>query len=141
LSVYVDSSFLVSLYVTDQHSTFSRQRVLMAPSLWLTGLHRAEWAHAIAQHVFRGELSAREANEMHRQLEQDQSNGIWMPAGIPEGAFDTCEDLGRRYGPKLGVRTLDSLHVATALELKAERFWTFDGRQQKLAKIVGLQVL
>jgi predicted nucleic acid-binding protein len=78
---------------------------------------------------------------MHRQLEQDESNGIWMPAGIPENALDTCENLGRRYGPKLGVRTLDSLHVATALELKAERFWTFDDRQQKLAKIVGLQIL
>jgi predicted nucleic acid-binding protein len=113
----------------------------MAPSLWLTALHRAEWAHAIAQHVFRGEFSTREANEMYRQLEQDQSNGIWMPAGITENAFDTCEDLGRRYGPKFGVRTLDSLHVATALELQAERFWTFDVRQQKLAKIVGLQIL
>jgi predicted nucleic acid-binding protein len=113
----------------------------MGPSLWLTALHRAEWAHAIAQHVFRGELSTRQANQMHQQLEQDQSNGIWMPAGIPENAFDTCEDLGRRYGPKLGVRTLDSLHVATALELEAERFWTFDDRQQKLARIVGLQIL
>jgi hypothetical protein len=31
-----------------------------------------------------------------------------------------------------GVRTLDSLqHVACALELKAERFWTFDDRQLK----------
>lgn len=45
------------------------------------------------------------------------------------------------HGPKLGVRTVDSLHVATALELKAERFWTFDDRQQKLAKIVGLRIL
>lgn len=139
--VYVDSSFLVSLYVTDQHSPVSRQRVLTASALWLTALHRAEWTHAIAQHVFRGELSAREANEMHRQLEQDESNGIWMRADIPENAFDACEDLGRRYGPKLGVRTLDSLHVATALELKAERFWTFDDRQRKLAKVVGLQIL
>ena len=141
MSVYVDSSFPVSLYVTDQHSAISRQRVLTAPSLWLTALHLAEWAHAIAQHVFRRELSAREANEMHRQLERDESNGIWMPAGIPENAFDSCEDLGLRHGLKLGVRTVDSLHVATALELKAERFWTFDDRQQKLAKIVGLKIL
>jgi predicted nucleic acid-binding protein len=37
------------------------------------------------------------------------------------------------------VRTLDSLHVASALELKADRFWTFDERQAKLAKVVGLK--
>jgi predicted nucleic acid-binding protein len=58
---------------------------------------------------------------------------------MPENAFELCADLARRYGPKLGTRTLDSLHVACALELKAERFWTFDERQAKLAKAVGLR--
>ncbi len=48
--------------------------------------------------------------------------------------------LARTYVAKLGTRTLDSLHVAAALELKAERFWTFDERQAKLAKAVGLKV-
>ena len=42
------------------------------------------------------------------------------------------------YGPTLGIRTLDSLHVACALELRADRFWTFDDRQGRLAEIVGL---
>ena len=58
---------------------------------------------------------------------------------MPENAFSVCADLARRHGPKLGVRTLDSLHVACALELKAERFWTFDDRQAKLAKSQGLK--
>jgi predicted nucleic acid-binding protein len=56
----------------------------------------------------------------------------------PETALELCADLGRRYGPKLGIRTLDTLHVACALELKAKRFWTFDDRQGKLAKAAGL---
>ena len=47
-------------------------------------------------------------------------------------------DLARRHGPTLGIRTLDSLHVACALELKAEKFWTFDERQARLAEAVGL---
>ena len=58
---------------------------------------------------------------------------------MPENAFELCADLARRYGPKLGTGTLDSLHVACALELKAERFWTFDERQGKLAKAAGLK--
>jgi predicted nucleic acid-binding protein len=53
---------------------------------------------------------------------------------MPEHAFEVCADLARRHGPKWGLRTLDSLHVACALELKAERFWTLDERQAKLAK-------
>jgi predicted nucleic acid-binding protein len=43
-----------------------------------------------------------------------------------------------KFGPQLGTRTLDTLHVASALELGASEFWTFDQRQQKLAKAVGL---
>jgi predicted nucleic acid-binding protein len=77
---------------------------------------------------------------MERTLEDDFKAGIWKRAAIPEDAFDLCADLARRHGSKLGVRTLDSLHVACALELKAERFWTFDERQAKLAKAEGLKV-
>jgi predicted nucleic acid-binding protein len=139
LTVYVDSSFLVSLYVTDQHSAESRQRVLSASSILFTPLHLAEWAHAIAQHVFRRKLTPSEAQRMHLHLEADRSAGRWLEAALPEHAFELCADLARRYGPKLGVHTLDSLHVACALELKAERFWTFDERQAKLAKAVGLK--
>lgn len=61
-----------------------------------------------------------------------------MPVEFPLRAWDTGIDLARRHGPALGVRTLDSLHVACALELKAERFWTFDERQARLAEAVGL---
>jgi hypothetical protein len=33
---------------------------------------------------------------------------------------------------------LESLHVACALELRAERFWAFDERQARLAEAAGL---
>jgi predicted nucleic acid-binding protein len=139
LKTYVDTSFIVSLYVTDSHSIDSRQRVQTLSTVWWTPLHSAEWAHAIAQQVFRGTLSPSEAREMFRQLEDDRTDGPWLEVGLPDRALDLCADLARRYGPKLGVRTLDSLHVACALELKAERFWTFDERQAKLAKAEGLK--
>ena len=46
--------------------------------------------------------------------------------------------LAEMHGSTLGARTLDSLHVACALELNAQKFWTFDDRQAKLAEAVGL---
>ena len=76
---------------------------------------------------------------MYSHLENDTLGGTWIETAMPEHAFETCAELARRYGPKLGVRTLDSLHVACALELKAERFWTFDERQAKLARAEGLK--
>jgi predicted nucleic acid-binding protein len=107
--------------------------------MWFTPLHHAEWSHAIGQHVFRKSLSSSEAQKMHEQLEADQAAGLWLEVAMPERAFDLCANLARRYAPRLGVRTLDSLHVACALELKAEQFWTFDERQAKLAKVGGLK--
>ena len=139
MKTYVETSFIVSLYVTDSRSIDSRQRVQTLSTVWWTPLHSAEWAHAIAQQVFRGTLSPSEAQEMYRQLEDDRTDGPWLEVGLPDRALDLCADLARRYGPKLGVRTLDSLHVACALELKAEHFWTFDERQAKLAKAEGLK--
>ena len=141
MTVYVDSSFLVSLYVTDQHSAESRKRVLAASSISFTPLHLAEWTHAIAQHVFRRKLTPSEAQKIYLHLKADRSAGRWLEAALPEYAFDLCADLARRHGPKLGVRTLDSLHVACALQLKAEQFWTFDERQAKLAKAEGLKAV
>ena len=141
MTVYADTSFLVSLYVSDKHSADARSRVSTAPDLWFTPLHRAEWSHAIAQHLFRGVMTVPESDEVYDQLAKDRVAGVWKDAFLPDNAYDICSELARVYGPKLGVRTIDSLHVACALELKAERFWTFDERQARLAKAQGLKSL
>lgn len=76
---------------------------------------------------------------MHRQLEADKLRGRWLQVALPERTFETCAALAPRYAATLPVRTLDTLHVACALELNAERFWTFDERQAKLARAEGLK--
>lgn len=85
-------------------------------------------------------MSSQQAANVHQEFEKDIHGGLWAQTAIPEKAFELCADLARRYGPKLGIRTLDSLHVACALELKTEKFWTFDERQAKLAKAEGLKI-
>jgi len=95
--------------------------------------------HAISQHVFRKEISPTEARRARADLEGDLGIGLWLKADLPESVWATCADLARRHGQILGVRTLDSLHVAAAIELRAKSFWTFDERQAKLAQSVGLQ--
>ena len=139
MSIYPDTSFLVSLYLNDDHSREARSRIASAPALWFTPLHRAEWEHVIGQHIFRGELSLSEAQQVTAKLEEHLSAGRWLSVQIPEDALEVCSKLAREYVPKLWMRTLDTLHVACALELKAERFWTFDERQAKLAKARGMK--
>jgi predicted nucleic acid-binding protein len=139
LSTYADTSFLLSLYLTDVHTPEAEQRMASSPLMWLTSFHVAEWTHAVEQHVFRGALSRNEGDLYHRQFQENRESGSRIEVAVPDSVFDVCIQLARRYAARLGLRTLDTLHVASALELKAERFWTFDERQKKLARAVGLK--
>jgi predicted nucleic acid-binding protein len=138
-SIYADTSFFVSLYLSDRHSGEAERRMASKPRIWFAPLHRVEWMHAIAQHVFRKEMSALEARRTQGELARDVGSGLWVKVDLPESVWETCAELARRHGPRLGMRTLDSLHVAAALELGAKFFWTFDERQARLAAVAGLQ--
>jgi predicted nucleic acid-binding protein len=140
LIAYADTSVLVSPYVQDSHSAVADKLLMSADHVLLTPFHLAEWAHAIAQHVFRRVMPLSQAELLTRQFHADRASGFWLEVAIPEHAFDFCADLARRYGPQFGMRTLDTLHVACALELKAERFWTFDEQQAGLAKAQGMKL-
>jgi predicted nucleic acid-binding protein len=138
LNVYADSSFFVSPYVQDSHKADFLKRIANRPSIWLTPLHQAEVANAIFFHVFLKSLKPDAAENAWSEFQRDTSIGVWVLVDLPARAWGTCIDLGSRYCSSLGVRTLDSLHVACALELRADKFWTFDLRQAKLARAVGL---
>lgn len=140
MTIYADTSFFVSLYVKDTHSITADQMLRGGERPPITPLHVAEWTHAIAQHVFRRQMTVAEADRLHREFDDDRAARIWQTISVPETAIEICADLGRRFGPKLGIRTFDSLHVACAIELNTKRFWTFDDRQKRLAKTAGLDI-
>ena len=139
MRIYADSSFFVSLYITDQHSHIARTAVKSHPWFLLTPLHRAEWANAVARHVFLNLLTDSQARQIHTTFDRDCARGLWLQTDMPVTAFETCIEISRVYTQRLGTRTLDTLHVACALELGAERFFTFDDRQKKLARAAGLK--
>jgi predicted nucleic acid-binding protein len=139
LSIYADTSFVVPLYLFERHSAAAAQRMLSSPRLWLTPLHNAEWIHAIERRVFQKDLSHHDAQQIYTDFEKDRNLRVWLEVPLPESAFAVCCELSRHYTARLGTRTLDTLHVACALELKATGFWTFDERQSKLARTVGLR--
>jgi predicted nucleic acid-binding protein len=106
----------------------------------ITPLHRAEWAHAVARAASLYGISVKELHVVAKDFERDCRSGLWKEVGLPEMAFQRCIHLAERYAARLNCGTLDTLHVASALDLGGERFLTFDQGQEKLARAVGLKV-
>jgi len=131
---------MVALYMRDVHTPEAVQRMVRHPEIWLTPFHKVEIAHAIAQSVFRGQLAPQAADRLYGDFGRDCEAGLWRITDTPSATFETALALARLHVSRIGGRTLDTLHVAAALELKAQHFWTFDDRQAKLAKVVGLKL-
>jgi predicted nucleic acid-binding protein len=136
-----DTSLIVSLYVRDSHSAEALHRMGSKPGVWPTPVHRVEFAQAVERHIFRRQLSLRESQRVLADFDADRAAGVWAEVGFPDLAFEVCAQLARRHARRLGVRTLDTLHVACALELKATQFWTFDERQARPAQAEGLKIV
>jgi len=84
-------------------------------------------------------ISDHDAVRVYSDFEADRRRGPWVQVDMPVTVFETAINIAKKHVERMGGRTLDSLHVASALEFGAERFWTFDERQAKLARAVGLK--
>ena len=91
--------------------------------------------------AFRKRITIGEMTQGLLYFERDLEKGIYQLIALENGnLFQRASQLSHRYAQEFGVRYLDMLHVASALLVGATRFLTFDARQGKLAKAVGLQV-
>jgi predicted nucleic acid-binding protein len=142
VSVYADTSFLVSLYVLDSNSALAAARMeqVKLPIL-LTPFGELELTNAISLRLFRRELPASNVKAAQSLFRKDLAQGVLLLTPLPEGVFDRAMQMVRRRTAQIGTRTLDVLHVASALKLGVDLFFTFDLKQEKLAIAEGLRGL
>jgi predicted nucleic acid-binding protein len=142
LSVYADTSFLVSLYVLDANSALAaaRMKQIQLPLL-LSSLGELELTNAIGLRLYRKEIRPAVAKSSLILLQKDLEDGVLLVKPLPAAAFERAKQISRKHTPKLGTRSIDTLHVAAAIVLQASSFLTFDKRQANLAAAAGLRVL
>jgi predicted nucleic acid-binding protein len=141
LIAYADTGFLVSLYGQDDLSATAAELVKSEPVFMLTPVGEAEFINALELRVFRKEWTRREARSVRDVFLQHQAAGVFRPAPLGSEVWEKALALARRHSSKLGARTLDLLHVASAILLKPDVFYSFDKRQRKLAKAERLRIL
>ncbi len=139
---YYDTGLILKLYTSeiesDQVEAFVKSR---GDALQITDLHLTEMVSALRLKAYRGECSAVQSDQAVALVNSDVESGILRLSEVDwPRIWQECRLLAGQYAAELGVRTLDTLHVATARLLEAKVFVTSDRRQERLAGRVGLVV-
>jgi len=101
--------------------------------------NRFELVNAIQLSLFRKTIQARHAHAALLALEEDLATGAMVLVPCDWAAVHgRALQIATQLTGKGGHRGFDILHVATALELGAKEFLSFDAQQAALAKTVGL---
>lgn len=110
----------------------------MALPVIVTTFGELELANALQLRLFRRELPAAKVRAAYGAFREDVAAGILAIKAMPDEVYAEARRLARKWTRTFGTRTLDIIHVASALALGAEAFHTFDERQRRLAKAVRL---
>jgi len=140
---YFDTSVLLKLYVPEPRSAEAAALVAASQNrASLTDLHLLELHSALRQKMGRGELSEAQCRALMEQLKSDIGSGTHSRVKLEwHEIFALAEALSAAHGTVTMCRSLDTLHVATAIHLGCTEFCSFDRRQALLAAAAGLVIL
>ena len=142
-TIYADPSALLKLYVHEPESAaMSRWRARTTGALSVTHHGRVEIVNGICLAAFRGALGADAVRDALASLEEDFAEQRYVQADLLwRATLKQAGEISREHTSRLGCRTLDVIHVATAIQLGLRDFVTFDRRQQQLVQAVGLKLV
>ena len=148
MKAYPDTSFLCALYRLQTNSKQAAAQFGAMPGpLEVSSLLLFEFRQSVRFQVrlHRNDASKgfakAEGAQMLADLKSDLASGALVIRAAPwPQVHATADRLSERHTEAGGHRSMDILHVATALELGATEFLTFDANQKKLAKAEGLRV-
>jgi hypothetical protein len=149
MTAYPDTSFLCALYRQQDNSIEAvTYRASIREPLPVTALLLFEFRQSVRWQTFlhRNDASKgyseKEGMKMLVDLQADFDIGLLQIAPVDwANVISAAEQLSAQHTGKAGYRGFDILHIATALELGAKRFLTFDARQRALAMAANLTAM
>lgn len=150
---YADTNLFTNLWLNLSHTTEASQLLVKFRDcggvLPVTLLHKLELMNAFQRLVFESrhgnqairvssEAAMETAANFHSELDAGEFLKIQT---IPDETLETIfERLAYRHTPSHGFRTYDVMHVASAIAIGCDTFWSFDAKARKLASLEGLKI-
>lgn len=141
LVIYLDTSAFLKLYVREagsefvQHCLESQDYPVPIPDIL-----RCEFLNALRLKAYWNELDDSTVDRLLTLFDDRLLRGQYAVVEIDGSRRISDFRQLSAHTVSLGCRTLDILHVATALQLRPRRFITFDQRRRSLAVAAGLAV-
>ncbi len=140
--IYLDTSALIKLYIKENGSKQVNNIITKQNDpLPLWDLHVIELKNALKLKVYRKELELSKVKYLISLFNDRKNQGIYYTPQLDRIKHIQLALKYSDYTIKFGNRSLDILHVAAAKLFSTELFVTFDTRQKKLAKKVGLKTI
>jgi uncharacterized protein len=136
--IYADTSLLLPVYVPEANSELANSAVQGETELLISDLTVAEFLVGLARKVKLGSLPSERADEVRAAFEQHMSEGFLQRVAVVGAHSEAAGQLALQSPVML--RTLDAIHLAVAVELKAT-VATLDGRLSDAARAFGVDVL
>ena len=142
-AIYADPSALLKLYIKEPQSrVVAAWRAQIPAPLLITHHGRLELINGIGLAAHRASINEKMHEAALAALDNDFEQGRYAQADLLwRATLKRAMEVSREFTRLLGCRSLDVLHVASALELGLQVFVTFDVRQKQLARAVKLKVL
>lgn len=140
--IYIDTSVIVKLYFREARSKATGDWLKQNnEAIPITFLHELELTNAVQLKRFRNEIRDDIASRVMARFNNHEHIGIYFrPTVAWPSVLHAAITLSKTHSADIGSRSLDILHVATAMTMGATRFITFDHRQSTLATREGLDV-
>jgi predicted nucleic acid-binding protein len=140
-NIYADASAVLKLYLHEPESrAMTAWCARLRGPLAVTLFGRVEIVNGIGLALARGLVPPSVHEAALAALDDDFGEGRLLLMDISwRAALRLADEISRKRTPALACRTLDILHVASAVTLKRGYFLTFDARQRKLAEAAGLR--
>jgi len=140
VSLYYDSGVLVKLYVREELSdAIARFLAERREAVVINDLHEIEMRNALRLKRFREEIEDEQLAASMAMLSSDLAARRLIRTGVDwQSVFAEAERLSATATIGTGVRTVDLLHVAAAINQGASELVSLDHRQRAAARFAGI---
>lgn len=140
--IYWDTSCVVKLYTPENDSEmYLSMAARSSEPLFSSEVIDAELFYAFCQKEIRGNIKPGWAGRLHKKFCADVEKGRFVLLSVGRDVLFQAVEVARRcyaQKPPVMLRTLDGIHLGTALAAKCTQIVTTDRRMRQGADLFGL---